>query len=253
MNVLRALLRLARLGSHLVTGALLAVLYLRGPDKPETRERRASIASWWLRKSALILGVRSVVHGAATHDGALIVANHISWLDILVLGGAAPVRFLSMAEVAHWPVIGFLTRSAGTLFIERGGRDAATVAAEQITRHLQRGEHIGIFPEGATSLGESVSRFHPRLFAAAIHSGVAVQPVAIRYVHTGNGTPTAPFVGEERFLQHVKRVLVERSIEVKVTFCEPLASTAVDRRQLADQARASISSILTSAQPSPTT
>jgi len=234
--------RALRLGEHLCTGALLgggvALLGHLGTPRPWL----PALVAWWHRRLARALGVRVVCRGGAA-PGALLAVNHVSWLDIPVLGGATPVHFLSKAEVRQWPLVGWLAELAGTVFMRRGAHEAPRVAQE-IARRLRSGARVAIFPEGTTSDGRGLLRFHARLFSAAEDGTVPVQPVAIRY---GNGhmpDHIAPFVGEDTLLAHLGRVLRHPGLTVTLTFLPPVAAQAASRRELAETARAAVAAEL---------
>ncbi|MBK8184609.1 MAG: 1-acyl-sn-glycerol-3-phosphate acyltransferase [Candidatus Competibacteraceae bacterium] len=111
---------------------------------------------------------REVPCNGTPHAGdTLFVANHISWLDIFCIAAVCPTHFLAKRDVAAWPLFGWLCRRAGTAFIQRGRSDGATEAIEQLVWRLRRGERVLVFPEGTSTIGESVRRFHPRLFSGA--------------------------------------------------------------------------------------
>lgn len=185
-----------------------------------------------------------MLRGTPPPRPALVVANHVSWLDIPVLGALFPVSFVSKIEIRHWPLIGMLAARSGTVFIQRGGKNAANQAAEQIAFRLRRGDHIAVFPEATTSDGHDVRRFHPRLFGAAVHAEALLQPIAIRYPHARGVHPAAPFIDNDALFNHGVRVLGEKQIDVEVTVCQPLASSGVDRRKLANQAHETIRGIV---------
>lgn len=141
----------------------------------------AGINLAWHRWLARALGIRISRHGAPDDDEpVLYVANHISWFDISVLGAHVPVRFLSKHEVRHWPLIGWLANKAGTLYIERGTKDASRRALATMSAALCDDQNVCLFPEGTTTDG-NMKRFHGRLIQSAIDAGVKVQPVAIHY------------------------------------------------------------------------
>ena len=236
MTVLRASWRALLLTGHLLTGAALTLIFNR-QRKPGHRGRRSPrIVSWWHRRLCRILGVEIEVTGSAPLGNGMMVANHVSWLDIPVLGALCPTVFLSKAEVRRWPVIGWLAGSAGTLFITRGGGQSRTVASN-ISRALCAGGLLTLFPEGTTTNGTSVLRFHPRLMAPALETSTRVQPVALRYVCDEGLDPVAPFIGTETFGRHLWRVLSRQRFRVQVRFFEPLEPPYAGRRELADAAR----------------
>jgi 1-acyl-sn-glycerol-3-phosphate acyltransferase len=234
----RALWRVLRLGGHLLAGTLLTLAFAR--RRPDGSYRyRPGIVQWWHRRACRILALRVEVSGRAPAGSALLVANHVSWLDVPVLGGLGRVAFLSKAEVRAWPLVGWLAAAAGTQFIARGSGEASAVG-ERIGNHLLDHGCLALFPEGTTTDGSLVKPFFPRLLAAASASGVPVVPVALRFERDGALDPVAPFVGEETILRHLRRVLTAREFRVKVAFCEPLDPARFDRRGLATRARGAI-------------
>ena len=248
METLRRLHRLPRLALHLLLGVLLNLLYLRHvrdgiPDRRFRRLRR-----WWLRGVCRHLGLDVRVHGTALASPALWVANHVSWLDIPVVGGQAEVGFLSKAEVRRWPVIGWLAAHSGTLFIQRG-RHTARHVAELIARHIRAGHSVLVFPEARTTRGDEVRRFYPRLFAPAVEHGLPVQPVAIRYLDRhGRPDPAVPFVGEQSFLGNLWRVAGRPRLRVELHFLPPLAGDGFgERRALAEAAERAVRAAVTGA------
>ncbi|APZ43704.1 lysophospholipid acyltransferase family protein [Acidihalobacter ferrooxydans] len=244
MRTARRFARLLLLLLHIALGVVLTVLLTR-PRQTAPSALFDAIAGWWRARIARIVGVRVQTRGRPLDGPALLVSNHISWLDIAVLGGIAPLSFLSKSEVRHWPILGWLAARGGTLFIRRGAREAADNAAEQITWHLIRGRKVLLFPEGTTGDGSTVRTFHPRLFSAAVLADVLIQPVALRYTKPqgqprGTPHPTAPFIGDDTFPAHLWRVLAEPCIVAEVTFLPPIHAQGEDRKTLARHARESI-------------
>jgi 1-acyl-sn-glycerol-3-phosphate acyltransferase len=172
--------------------------------------------------------VRINARGLPTSATALLVANHISWLDIFCVASVCPTHFLAKREVAGWPLIGWLTRRVGTAFIRRGGENGAQDAAEQLIWRLRQGEHLLIFPEGTSTDGKTVKRFYPRLFQAAIHAECPVQAIALRYPHGDGVHPRVPFIGNDDFLSHLWVLLGETGIVAELRFLEPLRSNSRD-------------------------
>lgn len=231
LPALRLGVRSARLGLHLVTGALLAVLSGAAfvPYQPFQRP----VIRWWHRRFCVILGVEIRVHGRPAVGHAMWVSNHVSWLDIPVLGAHFPVYFLSKAEIARWPVVGWLARVAGTLFIQRGSGDAGMIQ-DQLSAHLREGRNVLFFPEGTTTDGVKLKRFFHKLFGAAVAAGEPVQPVLLCYRDRDDALhPHAPFVGDDAFLSHALEILRGDRIVVDVLVLplEPLAGR--DARTLA--------------------
>ena len=236
MKLIRRVYRLVAFLVHIVLGVVITLIRLRGVGMKPPSPRQQQIVSWWLRRVGEILGLRIHTHGSRPDITVLGVSNHISWLDIMVLASVLPASFVSKAEVRDWPIIGWLAARSGTLFIERGGKNAATQATEQVTWYLVRGQSVMIFPEGTTSDGHGVRRFHPRLFGAAIHANTPIQPVAIRYPHPTGVNPLVPFLDDETIAKSSWRILGEKSTEVEVSFRQMLPVKHADRTALAKKA-----------------
>ncbi|HGG60793.1 MAG TPA: 1-acyl-sn-glycerol-3-phosphate acyltransferase [Gammaproteobacteria bacterium] len=227
-----AILRLGLLALLLVLGLLLALAMLGDfrngvPGRGLQGARRC-----WLRCVVRAVGVSPRRHGEPVNEPALWVANHISWLDIPVIGSVARVGFLSKAEVGRWPVIGFLARRGGTLFIERGRRNAADGVARLIARHIQGGHSVLVFPEGTTTPGQDVRRFHARLLGPAIEHDFIVQPVALRYRDARHRPSEAvPFVDGVTLMQSVWRTLTAKNLVVDIDFLPPLRGRDFEERK----------------------
>jgi lyso-ornithine lipid O-acyltransferase len=241
MPVLRSLWRGLRLAEHLVIGALICAYISLATRLGRPPPWVPEVVCWWHGRLCRALGVRVRVSGAAA-DGCLLVANHISWLDIPVLGGQAELGFLSKAEVREWPLVGWMTAVAGTLFIERGANQAASVST-QIAGVIAKGRALVIFPEGTTSNGRQVRRFHPRLFAAAQQPGMRVQPVAVGYQRGEDPVPdpTVPYAGEDTLVANLWRVLRHPDLVAQVRFLTPMEpGDGEDRKRFAARARQEI-------------
>ena len=239
MRLIRGLWRLPRLlylmGRGLIEGNTKHLRALEStPPDPKAQEKNRE----WCRRVLACLHVGVSVTGKAAEAPCLVVSNHISWLDILVLGSSMPVAFLSKAEIAHWPLISRLARAGGTLFIERGGEGAARRSIEGIQKAFNRQQSIAVFPEGTTGKGDTVLPFHPRLFAAAIENGTQVQPVALRYPHPEGVHPVVPYVGQQTLVSSILGILGCQSIQAEVFIGSAIDPESLDRRHLADQARA---------------
>jgi 1-acyl-sn-glycerol-3-phosphate acyltransferase len=172
-------------------------------------------------------------------EAVFLVANHISWLDIVALGAVVPANFVSKSDIRGWPVFGWMAAAGGTVFIPRGQNQARAVA-DQVATRLDSGCSVVVFAEGTTSNGRQVRRFYPRLFAAAIEAGAAVQPVAVRFPHAEGVHPAAPFVDDDPFSSSLKRILEAPQIEVELVFCSVVAAAGRDRRGLAVETREAI-------------
>ncbi|AMO78702.1 lysophospholipid acyltransferase family protein [Pseudomonas citronellolis] len=232
---------LAVVGLGLALAAGVALLErLPGYDWTALRQR---LTRWWLARLSRALPLRVKVYGELPREPALWVSNHVSWLDIPLLGALAPLTFLSKAEVRQWPLAGWLAEKAGTLFIRRGSGDGSRLG-EQIAGALQLGRSTLIFPEGTTTDGRGLRNFHGRLLAGAIQAGVPLQPVALRYLRDGEPDHLAPFIGDDDLLSHLLRLLRNDRGCVEIHLLAPLPSQGRDRAQLAQQAHAAIGTVI---------
>ena len=179
------------------------------------------VAMNWHALNLRFLGVRARYRGADLAAGALLLSNHISWLDTLVFGARWPVTFLGNSKIADWPVLGWVIRSAGTLLIERG--KGARKAVVDIGGALKRGRNVILFPEGRTTDGLSVLRFQPRLIQAAIDTGAPIQPAAVRYFDAaGRRVVHHTFAGNVTLLQSAWRTVRGPRITAEITLFETL-------------------------------
>lgn len=249
MRRLRLYVRLLRLFLVLGEGALFAAwvgLRERLGAAPMALRQRLTWRFMRHLRAALPFEVR--VAGRLPDTPVLWLANHVSWVDIAVLGALRPLSFLAKSEVADWPLAGWLARQAGTLFIRRGAGEALDLG-RQLAGHLQQDSHLVIFPEGTSSDGREVLRFHPRLLAAAVDSGAALQPVAIRYRRDGARDPLAPFIGDDELPEHLLRLFAAERACVEITLLEPIASAGLSRSELARRAHAAISAVVCAGEP----
>lgn len=190
---------------------------------------------------AIGLDVRT--EGTQIGRDVLYVANHVSWLDILALGGASPTVFVSKDDVNGWPLVGMLARIGGTIFIDRESRRAARGQVDQLGMALLQHQPITLFPEGTTGDGVDILPFRAALFASVAPAppGVVVQPVAIDY---GPAAAEISWSGDEGLAANAKKLLGRPGrLVCTLRFLPPLPGSA-DRKQLASQARSVIAAAL---------
>ncbi|MFN2381579.1 MAG: lysophospholipid acyltransferase family protein [Guyparkeria sp.] len=239
----RALIRAVRLLFHLVGGVWLVGRLARMDE--ETRLERVR---GWMDASARLLGVRVRVTGMERlaelpDEGGLWLPNHVSWLDIPLLGGLRDgTVFLAKSEIRRWPVIGRMARLAGTEFIERGRGSEA--AGEAVERGLVQGRQMVVFAEGTTTDGHTVRRFHARLLGPAVRMQRPVVPVALRYFDASGERSTAPaFIDNESLWPSLWRVLSAKGLEARIDVLEPISPGAEDTRgEIARRARHAVAS-----------
>lgn len=207
------------------------------------RLRPEPLTQWWNQRLFGIFGLHIKIHGKPVSGGHVTVANHVSWMDIPLIASCEQTRFVSKAEVRHWPIVGNLATAAGSFYLSRGKHGTRPLLA-QITPFLQSGGCVTIFPEGTTTDGTSVLPFHPRLFAAAIDAQLPVQPVAIRYGRAADGRNIAPYVGDDVLFFNILALLRNPSLQVDVHYLQPIDANVGDRAELARRAREAIADVL---------
>lgn len=234
--------KLARALVHICSGFFTILLVF---PRLSQAQREMRIQAWSVKMLECI-AIRLVVNGQLVLNGPmLLVANHISWLDITSLHAARFCRFVSKADIKQWPVIGRLATGVGTLFIERESRRDAMRVVHHMTERLRAGDVIGVFPEGTTGDGIGLLPFHANLFQAAIAANAPVQPVALQFVDEATGQYSAApcYVGDDTLLGSVWRTLCSSGIAVVITYGQPQYAKGRDRREWALALRTDIENL----------
>lgn len=222
-------IKAVRLFNHILLGIVLLVL--TGAFWNNGTRLLKSTKQWWLGRTTRLLGMEIEVIGEFPQlqgdVGFLLVSNHVSWTDIPVIGSLRQINFLSKAEVKKWPLVGRLAQTTGTLFIQRGKGDTDSVA-RQMADYLAQGRSVLFFPEGTTSDGRSVNRFHRKLFRTCEHVPTQVLPLAIHYEvegldHSAVARNPVAFIGDDEFTQHIWQLLAFSRVKVKVAVLPPRA------------------------------
>jgi len=245
MSKIRIGYKLALLSLVVTTGSILTVLFQRGTLPP--RGIQSHITRWWHRSVAKSLGIPVRVYGTPRKQATLFVSNHVSTFDIAALGSVLPVRFLSKIEVRSWPLMGWLATRDGTLYIERGTREAAIKTNKVMAEALSLKHNVVLFAEGTTTDG-TVKKFHSRLMQSAVDSASYIQPVAIRYPDPdGNKVhPAALYIDDMSFSDSTKRMLAARHLEAEIYFGEAVSAENKSRDELASYAEAEVRRLLES-------
>jgi len=230
MRSLVATWRIARATLHVLHGMLVMTRF-PALDAAGRQQR----IQWWSAKLLRTMGLALRASGTPRPGATLLVANHVSWLDIAAIHAVAPhARFVSKADVLAWPLLGWLIRNAGTLFIERERKRDALRVVHQIAESLQAGETVAVFPEGTTTDGRALLPFHANLLHAAVTTGTPVQPVALRYADAAHAiSPAAEYIGDTSLLQSLWRVASARGLAVHVELLPAQGTRHADRRALA--------------------
>lgn len=241
--------RLARVALHLLVGLAKAGWILPWVSPA----RREEMVRAWSRKVLAILHVRVSIHGVLppmVPRNILVVANHISWLDIYLLNSAHHTHFVSKAEVRDWPLIGWLADKIGTMFIERARKRDTHRINGTIQGMLRSGGLVAVFPEGTTSDGSRIRPFHTSLLQPAIDCESLVVPVALRYPAPDGSANAAPaYIDDMSFGDSLKKIVGEKEIRAELTFLAPIPAAGKTRRELARLAEAAIASELRLANP----
>ncbi|MBN9110052.1 MAG: 1-acyl-sn-glycerol-3-phosphate acyltransferase [Pseudonocardia sp.] len=232
------------IGTAVVTLPLAALFGRRATDATMRRIFRAVLRA---------AGIRLQVDGGSTFSGdggALVVANHLSWIDVVALGAVQPVRMIAKREVGDWPVVGAIAARTGALFVDRAGLRTLPAVVDETADALRAGAVVGVFPEGTTWCGSAAGPFRRAPFQAAIDAGAAIRPVTLE-LRLADGRPTtAPsFVGEETLADSLRRVLALDGLVCELTLHPVLRpGPGEDRRALAARARR----VVTGSAPRPT-
>ena len=233
-------MRITRLVVHVARGVATSA-FLFPLQSPERRKRE--IEHWSL--SLLdILNVRLFLHGMPPVYGVrplMLVANHVSWLDILAINAVVPSRFVAKSEVRAWPLVGWLSARAGTLFIERARRHDTARINHAVSAAMLSGDVFAVFPEGTTTDGSTVLKFHASLLQPAREADAAIQPVALWYDRSdGTLCTEAAYAAGRSLWGSLMAITGQHEILAHVCFLDPIVSDERHRRDLAMEARDAI-------------
>ena len=190
----------------------------------------------WFKKILDIIEIKTIIKGEIKAGNYLIISNHSSWLDIIILGSTFKTTFLSKIEVSRWPIIGKITTAVDMLFINRGAKNAATLAVDGISEFIENNRSVTIFPEGTSSGGKGLLKFKPRLFASCINANCPVQCVIIKYPYKNkNIHPSVPFVRGNSLFLNILKVLFRNDIVAEITISELVNTKDKDRKSVAHE------------------
>ncbi len=239
---LRAVGRLLRCVLHAAHGVLIVLLSFGALPVAERQLR----VQWWATKTLRLMGITLRVDGAPVAGAALLVANHISWLDIMAVHAVCPhARFVSKADVKSWPLVSHLVDAGGTLYLQRERKRDALRVVHAMAEALKAGDTVAIFPEGTTSDGQALLPFHANLLQAAISTKTPVQPVAIRFSDATHAISRAvQYIGSTTLAQSLWMVACADAVVVRVALLPPRSTALADRRALAEQLHGDIAAAL---------
>tara|TARA_B110001454_G_C12709892_1_gene430271 strand:+ start:739 stop:1518 length:780 start_codon:yes stop_codon:yes gene_type:complete len=239
-----AIWRLSRVMAHILYGLVLVYTVWDAQDAA-TRERR-TIA--WSMRLLNLLGLTVQCQGQPHAGSRLVISNHISWLDIIVINSVMPSRFVSKAEVGQWPVIGRLVTAAGTLFLVRERRRDAMRVLGLMAQALRDGQSVAVFPEGTTGAGRELMHFHANLVQSAIDAPAPIQPVVLSYRDAQHAvSPSAAYIGDTGLLTSMWMVASAKDLTVSVQILPAETVTHADRRMLTERLHSEMSQRLSAA------
>lgn len=223
-------------GGQLVLKLLEGLFFIGGVFPHLRPSERDVIIECWCREVLDILSIRLNLRGEMPPgrvSSVLFVANHVSWMDILVINACRRVRFVAKAEVRQWPLVGWMAARTGTLFLKRTSPHELARVTKDVAASLRRGDCIALFPEGTTTDGTFVQSFHTGLFESAITAEALVWPVAITYKRPdGSLDPDIAFVGSQSLVSSIVNVLARPTAQAQLSFSTPVESSSSDRREL---------------------
>ena len=207
------------------------------------------IVRWWQGGLMRVFGFRLKRVGSPRAGTTFFVANHCSWLDITLMHSQRSLSFVAKAEIARWPVIGWLASRAGTIYHQRGSNSSLARVAEVMVGRLKQGIDVGAFPEGGTGQVDHVRTFHARIFQTCYDAQVPAQPVALRYVRDERPAVEVAFRDNENFFANFLRLLGNPGCDAEVHFLEPIDPNPDGRRKMSELARRQIIAALSFATP----
>jgi len=242
MRALVAGWRVARMLAHILHGLWIVNLRWQGLQAGQ----RQAYVQWWSAKLLCVLGVRLEPLVTPQTAARLVTANHVSWLDIAAMHAVIPeARFVSKADIKHWPLVGGLATAVGTLYIERASKRDALRVVHQTAEALQRGETVAVFPEGTTGPGYPLLPLHANLLQAAISVSAPLQPLVLRWHQPGAPySEAACYIGQMTLFQSLWRILTARGLAVRVEALPLMETHGQDRRALAEALSARLSDAL---------
>ena len=249
MNLfVKKLYRLLRVIVHVLRGMVQALYYLDASKFPGAREK--PIIQRWYQEFLRLMNIRVRVHGQLAQENHLMVANHISWKDIVVLSSLYPTSFVAKSEIARWPLVGWMSTRTGTLFIKRGSISDVRRLNEQIAQLLCAGERVTVFPEGGTGEGDEIAHLYPGMFQAVVDIegciSIGVQPVVIIYKVDGKIHSDIPYTGNTHLLKNLWAILGFHEITADVYFTQPILAAREDRKALAQKTYQQMQAVLDS-------
>lgn len=241
MSRIRYCYRIPWLLSHALAGVVIGVLVLNPVGRrlwPGSRPPEEIFVPWWARVFLRIFGISVATRGSPVPRAALFAANHLSWVDIVVLHSQRQMAFVAKREIRFWPLVGYLASRAGTIYHRRGSPESLARVSRAMTRELESGGSVALFPEGRSGDGKRVLPFHARLFQCALDTDAQVQPVALRFLEwDGTINTSTPFREGEPFMTNLLRLMGRSHTTAELSYCPVVKSNGLTRRALAAACR----------------
>lgn len=221
--------RISRIVTHMLVGVMTASAVFPWASQP----LKLRLTKWWCGHLLVAFNMRVTAHGHVPPPNqaitsTMVVANHISWVDIHALNSIVPLRFIAKSEIKNWPIIGYLARKANVLFINREKRQDAARIMQVTSRSLMDGDNLCLFPEGTTTDGTTMMPFKSSIIQAAIHAKATIHPVAIRYPNpNGSANIGVAYAGETTMKESMLQILSQKNPVVELHFLAPIHTTAL--------------------------
>lgn len=247
--IFKKLYRLVLIILHVLWGVMQVLYSLDKKSSLEEKEKK--IILHWFEKFVQLLNIEKRIHGEMHPKNQLMVANHISWKDILLLNSIYPTRFVAKSEISKWPVVGWLSARVGTLFVKRGNITDIRRLNKQISELITDGERVTLFPEGVTSDGTEITHLYPGLFQSVINSSdngipLGVQPIVIIYKIDDQLSPHIPFTGDDGMMNNLWSILGFDHITADIYFTPLISSENMTRKTLSEHTLQQMSDTLKS-------
>lgn len=241
MRALQALWKLLRVLIWVVRGYVV----VRWTFPKLSDDQQARYVEVWARGMLAVMGIQVRVKGHPAQGPVLMAANHISWLDILVMHAACHCRFVAKSEIRAWPLVGVLTTGGGSLYIERSSNRDALRVVHQMADSLRQGQVLAVFPEGGTGDGVNLLPFHANLLQAAVSAEAPIQPIALQFLEASSGEPSfAPcYHGQDTLLSSLWRTLCAPPLLAQVRYGEPQMAQGRNRREWAQALQATVADL----------
>ena len=226
-----------RLPAFLITVFIILpiiIILILTTQKINNRKWNKKVVNNWSKILCRVCGIKIQSKGLKQGNPVLIVANHISWLDIPIIHSQKLLGFIAKSEIGNWPMFGILIKSGEVVLIKRGKHESRKKVLELMQQRLRQNRSIGVFPEGKATNGDKLGHFHRQLMQAAIETQVPIQAVAIKFIHAdGTRNKDIGFRPHEKFIPNILRILTLPGCTAELNFCEPLDTKNITAREAA--------------------